>query len=190
MQLILDQWINPHLDTSRWEFYDLSCASRDRTNDKVLQDAVSAGKRIGSIFKEPTITPTAAQVQSMGLKKSWPSPNGLMRRGWNGITISRDTIHIVGVELGFKRPVVFDRHATGGEYGAAFKHVGPGRVVSTFTPAEGGPQVVIDDRRVTDKSSSVVVYDNPHDNLDVSADPTTIDTHHHWEPIARSDCAL
>jgi isocitrate dehydrogenase len=92
-----------------------------------------------------------------------------MRRGWNGITISRDTIHIVGVELGFKRPVVFDRHATGGEYGAAFKHVGPGRVLSTFTPADGGPQIVIDDRKIVDKSSSVVVYDNPHDNLEVSA---------------------
>lgn len=38
----------------------------------------------------------------MGLSKPWPSPNGLMRRGWNGITISRDTIHIVGMELGFK----------------------------------------------------------------------------------------
>jgi hypothetical protein len=26
----------------------------------------------------------------------WGSPNGAMRRGWNGITISRDTIHIDG----------------------------------------------------------------------------------------------
>ena len=63
-----------------------------------------------------------------------------MRRGWNGITISRDTIHIEGVKLGeiisplldqliirsmshlillgFDRPVLFERHAVGGEYGA------------------------------------------------------------------------
>eukprot|EP01039_Chlorochromonas_danica_P005221 gene5221-5752_t len=34
----------------------------------------------------------------MGLKKAWR--NGAMRRGWNGITISRDTIHIDGVKLG------------------------------------------------------------------------------------------
>ena len=27
-----------------------------------------------------------------------------MRRGWNGITISRDTIHIEGVKLGTRTP--------------------------------------------------------------------------------------
>lgn len=127
---------------------------------------MTAGKQVGSIFKEPTITPDARQVKSMGLKKAWPSPNGLMRRGWNGITISRDTIHIVGVELGFKRPVVFDRHATGGEYAASFKHVGPGKVSCTFQPADGSGKVLIDERTLTDRSSSVVVYDNPHDNLE------------------------
>jgi isocitrate dehydrogenase len=37
-----------------------------------------------------------------------------MRRGWNGITISRDTIHIEGIELGYKNPVFFERHAVGG----------------------------------------------------------------------------
>ena len=59
-----------------------------------------------------------------GLKNSLGSPNGAMRRGWNGITISRDTIHIDGVELGFKKPVLFERHAVGGEYGAGWKTVG------------------------------------------------------------------
>ena len=120
MELILDQWIKPHVDISTWEYFDLSCKSRDKTDDKVLSDAVAAGKRVGSIFKEPTITPSAAQVQELGLKKAWGSPNGAMRKGWNGITISRDTIHIEGVKLGFDKPVLFDRHAVGGEYGIAF----------------------------------------------------------------------
>ena len=62
MRLILEQWIHPHVDTSNWEFYDLSCKNRDATDDKVLKDAVDAGKRVGSIFKEPTVTPSAAQV--------------------------------------------------------------------------------------------------------------------------------
>lgn len=75
---------------------------------QVLKDAVEAGKRVGAIFKEPTVTPSAAQVISMGLKKPLSSPNGAMRRGWNGITISRDTIHIDGVKLGFERPVFFE----------------------------------------------------------------------------------
>jgi isocitrate dehydrogenase len=69
MNLIMDKWIKPHVDTSAWEFYDLSCKSRDATNDKVLKDAVEAGARIGAIFKEPTITPSAEQTKSMGLKK-------------------------------------------------------------------------------------------------------------------------
>ena len=76
MEIILDQWIKPHMDISQWKFYDLSCKSRDDTDDKVLGDSVNAGKDVGSIFKEPTITPSAAQVKSMGLKKAWGSPNG------------------------------------------------------------------------------------------------------------------
>ena len=43
----------------------------------------------------------------MGLSKAFGSPNGAMRRGWNGITISRDTIHIDGIELGYKDRVLF-----------------------------------------------------------------------------------
>jgi isocitrate dehydrogenase len=93
--------------------------------DKVLHDAVDAGARMCAIFKEPTITPSAEQKEKFGLKKTWGSPNGAMRRGWNGITISRDTIHIKGMELGFKQPVIFERQAVGGEYqaGACFAHL-------------------------------------------------------------------
>ena len=73
------------------------------------------------------MTPTNDQKEEMGLKKAWGSPNGAMRRGWQGITISRDTIHIEGMRLGYTRPVLFDRHAVGGEYGAAYGIVGKGR---------------------------------------------------------------
>jgi isocitrate dehydrogenase len=61
-QLIVDQWIKPYFDVSKWEMYDLSCKARDDTDDAVLKDAVEAGSRIGAIFKEPTITPSALQV--------------------------------------------------------------------------------------------------------------------------------
>jgi len=50
-------------------------------------DAIKAGKRVGAIYKEPTITPTLDQVKSMNLKKMWRSPNGAMRAGWNGDTL-------------------------------------------------------------------------------------------------------
>lgn len=43
------------------------------------------------------------------------SPNGAMRKGWNGVTISRDTIMIENLDLGYKNIVLCDRHAVGGE---------------------------------------------------------------------------
>jgi isocitrate dehydrogenase len=114
------------------------------------------------------VTPTEAQKERFGLSRAWGSPNGAMRRGWNGITISRDTIHIDGMDLGFKRPVLFDRHAVGGEYGAGWKSVGPGRVQTRFFAADGGSGAdgqVIDERELIDDESVVVTYDNPLDNV-------------------------
>lgn len=163
-ELYLNAWIKPFVDTSKWEFYDMSCKSRDNTNDKILKDAIEAGKRIGSIYKEPTITPTATQKQEMGLKNNLPSPNGKMRNGWNGISISRDTIHIKGMELGFKKVVIFDRHAVGGEYGAGYKIVGKGKVVTTFT-SESGESLKIEERDLKDDTNAVVLYHNPYDNV-------------------------
>jgi isocitrate dehydrogenase len=111
--LIVEKWFTPYFDTAQWKHYDLSCKARDASNDQVLKDAVKAGKEIGAIFKEPTITPTAVQVKELGLSKPFGSPNGAMRKGWNGITISRDTIHIEGIELGKcfeKMETVFLQH--------------------------------------------------------------------------------
>ena len=123
MELVLEKWIEPHIDTSKWEYFDLSCKVRDETDDKELHDAVEAGKRLAAIFKEPTVTPSADQRKEWGIKNVLGSPNGAMRRGWNGITISRDTIHIKNMELGQKKPVLFERHAIGGEYQAGWKEV-------------------------------------------------------------------
>jgi isocitrate dehydrogenase len=166
MKIILEQWIEPHVDTSSWEVYDLSCVSRDDTEDKVLHDAVAAGARVAAIFKEPTVTPTEVQKEKLGLRKSWGSPNGAMRRGWNGITISRDTIHIDGMELGFKNPVLFERHAVGGEYAAGWQQVAQGKLMTIFSPDDPDEEIrVIDQRHLTNDESSAVVYDNPLDNV-------------------------
>eukprot|EP00538_Stauroneis_constricta_P000744 CAMPEP_0119545700 /NCGR_PEP_ID=MMETSP1352-20130426/375_1 /TAXON_ID=265584 /ORGANISM="Stauroneis constricta, Strain CCMP1120" /LENGTH=532 /DNA_ID=CAMNT_0007590283 /DNA_START=131 /DNA_END=1729 /DNA_ORIENTATION=+ len=164
-QLFVKQWIEPYFDTSNWETFDLSCKSRDETNDQVLKDAVEAGKRICAIFKEPTITPSTTQVKEMGLSKAFGSPNGAMRRGWNGITISRDTIHITGMELGYKNPVFFERHAVGGEYGAGWNQVGQGTLLTTYLPKDGSPPFVVDKRDLEDENNVVVVYHNPYDNV-------------------------
>ena len=165
MELILDRWVRPHVDTSAWEFFDLRAKNRDDTSDQVLRDVIDAGARLKAIFKEPTITPTADQVKRLGLKKAWGSPNGAMRRGWNGITISRDTIHIDGVELGYKKPVFFERHAVGGEYSAGYKIVGRGKLTTTFVPEGETEPVVVDERDVVDNLNAVVTYHNPLDNV-------------------------
>ncbi|CAK9054151.1 Isocitrate dehydrogenase (NAD(+)) [Durusdinium trenchii] len=177
MQLILDKWIEPHMDTSSWEYYDLCCKSRDSSEDQVLRDAVEAGKRIKAIFKEPTVTPTEVQKQELGLKQTWGSPNGAMRRGWNGITISRDTIMIEGMELGYKKPVLFERHAVGGEYSAGYATVGKGELRTMFYPKGVKTEDVshakmVDVRQLHDEASAVVTYDNPLDNV--------VDLAHHF----------
>nr|6LKZ_C Chain C, isocitrate dehydrogenase [Phaeodactylum tricornutum]6LKZ_D Chain D, isocitrate dehydrogenase [Phaeodactylum tricornutum] len=164
--LVVKSWLEPYFDLSQWEYFDLSCVNRDNTNDQVLRDAVTAGQRIGAIFKEPTITPSAIQKKAFGLKNSLGSPNGAMRAGWNGITISRDTIHIDGIELGYKRPVFFERHAVGGEYGAGWSKVGRGTLLTTYLPSDGRDPFVVDKRDLTDQHNVVVTYHNPYDNVE------------------------
>ncbi len=167
MKMILAKWIAPNLDTAKWQTFDLSCKSRDATKDQVLKDAIAAGAACGSIFKEPTITPTADQAKEMGLSKAWGSPNGTMRAGWNGFSIDRDTISIAGLEsqMGYKKPVVFCRHAVGGQYGASSAIVGPGSIKMVHTAADG-KETVIDTRKLTDKQNAAVMYHNPYDNLE------------------------
>ena len=130
-----------------------------------MLDAVEAGKQVGAIFKEPTITPNAVQVEEMGLSKAFGSPNGAMRKGWNGITISRDTIHIDGIELGYQNRVLFERHAVGGEYGAGWNEVGKGTLITNFIPSDGTDPIIVDKREFTDDHNVAVVYHNPYDNI-------------------------
>ncbi|MFW0778030.1 MAG: isocitrate/isopropylmalate family dehydrogenase [Rickettsiales bacterium] len=167
MKMILDKWVSPYLDTSKWEFYDLSCISRDKTDDQILRDAIDAGAKIGSIFKEPTITPTGEQCKEMGLNNQLGSPNGSMRRAWNGFSIDRDTIAIAGLEkqMGYAKPVLFCRHAVGGRYGAGSALVGPGTLELVHV-AEDGTRKTVNTRTLTDKQNAAVVYHNPYDNVE------------------------
>lgn len=170
MKMILARWIEPYLDISAWQTFDLSCRRRDETKDQVLKDAITAGAACGAIFKEPTITPNADQAKAMGLSKAWGSPNGVMRAGWNGFSIDRDTISVQGLEsqMGYKKPVLFCRHAVGGQYGASSAIVGPGSIKMIHTDA-GGKETVIDTRKLTDKENAAVMYHNPYDNLEMLA---------------------
>lgn len=167
MKMVIQGWILPYFDISKWQMFDLSCKMRDETKDQVLKDAIKAGADCGAIFKEPTITPNAEQVKEMGLSKSWGSPNGEMRKGWNGFSIDRDTISVNGLEsqMGYKKPVLFCRHAVGGQYGASSAIVGPGSIKMVHTDKDG-KETVIDTRKLTDKENAAVMYHNPYDNLE------------------------
>ena len=136
------------------------------TSSQVLTDAVESGARLRVIFKEPTVTPTASQRAAMGLSRPLGSPNGAMRRGWNGICISRDTILIDGMQLGFKRPVVCERQASGGLYYAGWEQCGGGRLLTTFFPNDPErPPTIVDGRCLDAKNSVAVVFHNPLDRV-------------------------
>ena len=40
-----EQWVEPFIDTSKWEYFDLSCNSRDDTNDKAVQKQIERERR-------------------------------------------------------------------------------------------------------------------------------------------------
>jgi isocitrate dehydrogenase len=45
MEMILDKWIKPNIDISQWQFFNLSCKSRDTTQDKVLADCYRSWRK-------------------------------------------------------------------------------------------------------------------------------------------------
>lgn len=167
MNMALEKWVAPYVDTTKWHYYDLSAKRRDETNDAVVQDLIDAGKKYAAVFKEPTITPTAEQAKEMGLSKAWGSPNKKIREGWNGYAISRDTIHIEGVELGYKNVVMFDRYAVGGEYASQFYKCGAGRVQTLYFQGDDDTNpIVVHEETFPEKSCHIVVtFVDPLDNV-------------------------
>ena len=62
------------------------------------------------------------------------------------------------------KPVLFERHAVGGEYQAGYKTVGAGKVETIFTGVDGS-KVTVDSRDLADAENAVVTYHNPLDNV-------------------------
>ena len=122
MTRILWKWIKeiliePYVDL-KTEYYDLGLPERDRTDDKVTEDAALATKKYGVAVKCATITPNAQRVEEYKLKKMWKSPNGTIRRILDG-TVFRAPIIVKGITPyvpGWKQPIVLARHAYGDIY--------------------------------------------------------------------------
>jgi isocitrate dehydrogenase len=124
MTRILWEWIKeklvlPFLDL-RLETYDLSIQNRDRTEDKVTEQAARAIQKHKVGVKCATITPDEARVREFGLKKMWKSPNGTIRNILGG-TIFRAPIvcsNIPRLVPAWKKPIVVARHAHADQYKA------------------------------------------------------------------------
>ncbi len=122
MTRILWKWIKeiliePYVEL-KTEYYDLGLPERDRTDDKVTEDAALAAKKYGVAVKCATITPNAQRVEEYKLKKMWKSPNGTIRRILDG-TVFRAPIIVKGITPyvpGWKKPIVLARHAYGDIY--------------------------------------------------------------------------
>ena len=122
MARVLWKWIKgiliePYVDL-KTEYYDLGLPERDRTDDKVTEDAAYAAKKYGVAVKCATITPNAQRVEEYKLKKMWKSPNGTIRRILDG-TVFRAPIIVKGITPyvpGWKAPIVLARHAYGDIY--------------------------------------------------------------------------
>ena len=122
MTRVLWKWIKeiliePYVDL-KTEYYDLGLPERDRTDDKVTEDAAYAAKKYGVAVKCATITPNAQRVEEYKLKKMWKSPNGTIRRILDG-TVFRAPIIVKGITPyvpGWKAPIVLARPAYGDIY--------------------------------------------------------------------------
>jgi isocitrate dehydrogenase len=141
--LIKEKLILPYLDIDI-KYYDLGVENRDKTEDKVTEEAALAIKRYGVGIKCATITPDEDRVKEFKLKKMWKSPNGTIRNILDG-TVFREPIICQNVPRlipGWTDPIVIGRHAFGDQYRATdFVVPGKGTLTITFTPEGGAPQV-------------------------------------------------
>jgi isocitrate dehydrogenase len=141
--LIKEKLVLPYLDIDI-KYYDLGIESRDKTDDKITEEAANAIKRYGVGIKCATITPDEARVKEFKLKKMWKSPNGTIRNILDG-TVFREPIickNVPRLVPGWTDPIVIGRHAFGDQYRATdFVVPGKGTLTITFTPEGGAPQV-------------------------------------------------
>ena len=147
MTRILWKWIKeiliePYVDL-KTEYYDLGLPERDRTDDKITEDAANATKKYGVAVKCATITPNAQRVEEYHLKKMWKSPNGTIRRILDG-TVFRAPIIVKGITPyvpGWKKPIVLARHAYGDIYNSVEARVNAGESAYIVVCGKDGKEV-------------------------------------------------
>ncbi|MEI7884319.1 MAG: NADP-dependent isocitrate dehydrogenase [Clostridia bacterium] len=132
-QQIKDILLTPYIEL-KTEYYDLSLEERDKTNDKVTEDAANATKKYGVAVKCATITPNSQRMEEYHLKEMWKSPNGTIRAILDG-TVFRAPITLDTISpfvRSWKKPITIARHAYGDVY----------RDVEMLIPAEARVELV------------------------------------------------
>lgn len=100
MTRVLWRWIKqiliePFVEL-KTEYYDLGLKNRDATCDKVTVAAAEAVKKYGVAVKCATITPNAQRVEEYGLKETWKSPNGTIRKILDGTVFRAPILSLMG----------------------------------------------------------------------------------------------
>jgi isocitrate dehydrogenase len=141
-KMIKERLILPYLDLEI-DYYDLGILNRDKTGDRVTEEAARAILKHNVGIKCATITPDEQRVEEFGLKQMWKSPNGTIRNILDG-TVFREPIIIRNIPRlvpNWSKPIVIGRHAFGDQYRATdFVVEGKGSLTITFTP-DGGEAV-------------------------------------------------
>ena len=143
MTRVLWRWIKqiliePFVEL-KTEYYDLGLKNRDATCDKVTVAAAEAVKKYGVAVKCATITPNAQRVEEYGLKETWKSPNGTIRKILDG-TVFRAPILVKGITHyvpGWEKPIVIARHAYGDIYNAVEDRVESGETAYLIVCKDG-----------------------------------------------------
>ncbi|MDR3071863.1 MAG: NADP-dependent isocitrate dehydrogenase [Clostridiales Family XIII bacterium] len=133
-QKIKDILLLPYLDLNT-EYYDLGLEEREKTKDRVTEDAANAIKKYGVGVKCATITPNEERVKEYNLTQMYKSPNGTIRAILDG-TVFRAPIPVKGVEPflpAWRKSITIARHA----YGDVYKNT------EDIVPAGGKAELLI-----------------------------------------------
>lgn len=137
--VIKSNLLEPYIDL-KTEYYDLSLAKRDETDDEVTRKAAEAIRRLGVGVKCATITSNAARMEEYHLKHLTPSPNGIIRASLDG-TVFRAPIftsNLHGTVSCWKKPIILGRHAYGDVYKACeMQTTQAGKAELVFTGVDG-----------------------------------------------------
>jgi len=138
-KMIKHRLILPYLDVETL-YYDLSLQHRDETEDQVTIDAAHSVLKHHVGVKCATITPSAARIAELNLRKVWPSPNATVRNILGGIVFREPIIceSIPKLIPGWTSPICIGRHAHADQYKAQdFVVPGPGVVKLVYTAENG-----------------------------------------------------